>query len=286
MRARGVAGSIAGLDLSDHVCWTFGSDAEYREFRDAALYFVADGMALGQRLMYVSEREDDDVLTDLRSLGDIEALRRNGALVVQRVADAYPGGRPIADRGAQLAAFDQAVKQAVTEGYAGVRVVAEVSALVSEPGWCDGHAAWEQLADRYMAAPNPLAALCGYDRRIVGADVASTLACVHPVRHDANATFSVFTDEGAVCLEGEVDAFQTPLLERALEAVPGPPEGEPLVFDLAELRFIDVAATGVLTRHVTERAKRGVEIHVRRTRPLLRRLWALLDGTDDSVRFL
>jgi hypothetical protein len=236
MRARGVAGSVGGLGVSDHVCWTFGSDEEYREFRDAALYFAADGMALRQRLFYVSERRDDDVLTDLRSLGDPEALRRSGALVVQQVADVYPGGGPITDPEAQLAAFDGAVRQAVTDGFAGVRVVAEVSALASDPAWCEGHAAWEQLADRYMAAPNPLAALCGYDQRIVGDEGASVLASVHPVRHDATATFSVFADEGAVCLEGEIDAFQVPLLERALTAVPDTPDGEPLVVDLAELR--------------------------------------------------
>src|SRR5919109_1587547 len=180
MRARGVAGSVGGLGVSDHVCWTFGSDEEYREFRDAALYFAADGMALRQRLFYVSERRDDDVLTDLRSLGDPEALRRSGALVVQQVADVYPGGGPITDPEAQLAAFD-------------------------------------------------------------GDEGASVLASVPPVRHDATATFSVFADEGAVCLEGEIDAFQVPLLERALAAVPDAPDGEPLVVDLAELRFIDVA---------------------------------------------
>lgn len=292
MRARGVAGSVGGLGVSDHVCWTFGSDEEYRDFRDAALYFAADGMALRQRLVYVSERRADDVLSDLRSLGDPDALRRNGALVVQQVADVYPGGGPITDAEAQLTAFDEAVRQAMTDGFSGVRVVAEVSALVCEPAWCDTHAAWEQLADRYMAAPHPLAALCGYDQRIVGCAGASVLASVHPVRHDDTATFSVFADDGAVCLEGEVDAFQVPLLERALAAVPDAPGGEPLVVDLSELAFIDVAGTSVLARHVAGRVAGGAEVHVRRARPLVRRLWAMLDdmtgstGSSELVRFL
>jgi anti-anti-sigma factor len=282
MRARGVAGSVGGLGVSDHVCWTFGSDDEYREFRAAALYFAADGMALRQRLFYVSERRDDDVLTDLRSLGDPAAMRRDGALVVQQVSDVYPGGGPITDPEGQLAAFDGVVKQAVSDGFAGVRVVAEVSALVSDPAWSDGQAAWEQLADRYMVT-NPLAALCGYDQRVVGCDGASVLASVHPVRHDATATFSVFADDGAVCLEGEVDAFQVPLLERALDAVPDGPAGEPLVVDLSELRFIDVAGTGVLARHVAGLVAGGAEVQVRRARPLVRRLWGMLDGMTGST---
>jgi anti-anti-sigma factor len=283
MRARGVAGSVGGLGVSDHVCWTFGSDEEYGEFHDAALYFAADGMALRQRLFYVSERRDHDVLAHLRSLGDPEALRRDGALVVQQLADVYPGGGPITDPEAQLVAFDGAVSEAIADGFAGVRVVAEVSPLAADPAWRDGHAAWEQLADRYMAASNPLAALCGYDTRIVGRDGASMLASVHPVRHDATATFSVFADDGAVCLEGEVDAFQVPLLERALAAVPDAPGGEPLVVDLTELRFIDVAGTGVLARHIAGRIAGGAEVHVRRARPLVRRLWGMLDGMTGST---
>lgn len=292
MRARGVAGSVGGLGVSDHVCWTFGSDDEYVDFRDAALYFAADGMALRQRLVYVSERRDDDVLTHLRSLGDPEVLRRSGALALQRPSDFHPAGGPVTDPEALLATFDGAVRQAVADGFAGLRVVAEVSELVSDPAWCDGHAAWEQLADRYMAAPHPLAALCAYDQRIVGRDSASVLASVHPVRHDATATFSVFADDGAVCVEGEVDAFQVPLLERALAAVPDAPAGQPLVVDLAELRFVDVAGTGVLARHVARRVAGGAEVHVRRARPLVRRLWAMLDGMtgstglSESVKFL
>src|SRR5919108_2156482 len=190
MRARGVvarakgpasgARSVAGLGPSDHVCWVYGSDEEFAEFREAALQFAADGMALGQRLVYVADRAEDEIAAGLRSLGDVDALRERGALSIQRLAEAYVGGGPVSDCDAQLAAFDGAVERAIAEGFAGVRVVAEAGALAAGPAWCDHQARWEMVVDRYMATSRPIAALCGYDRRGVGPGGGAPPAPPHP----------------------------------------------------------------------------------------------------------
>lgn len=280
MRARGVAGSVTGLGPSDHACWVYGSDDEFRRFQSAALRFAADGMALGQRLMYVSDRDADDVLTGLSPLGDVESLRRREALAFGRPTDAQPAGAPVTDPDALLAVFRGAVDRAIGDGYAGVRVVAELGTFLDDPAWCGHQATWELVADRYMAEPHPLAAMCAYDRRSIGVDGAALLACVHPVHHDGAATFSLFVDGGALCLHGEVDAFQATLLERALAAAP---DWDPLVLDVAGLQFVDSVATTVIGRHATARAERGADVHVRRARPLLRRLWDLLGFGDGPV---
>jgi anti-anti-sigma factor len=277
---------VAGLGPSDHVCWVYGSDEEFADFRQAALQFAADGMALGQRLLYVSDRPEDEVLAGLRSLGDLEARREREALSIQSLAEAYPGGGPVLDHDAQLAAYDDAVERAVAEGFAGIRVVAEVSALAADPSWCDHLVRWEMVADRYMATSRPFAALCGYDRRLIGAEVAAALAAVHPIRHDGVAGFSLFAgDNGnarAVCLDGEIDAFQVPILERVLTALP---ESDTLVLDVSDLRFVDAAGTAALARQMSERAAGGVDVHVRHARPLFRRMWSLLGYCQESVRF-
>jgi anti-anti-sigma regulatory factor len=292
---------VAGLGVSDHVCWVYGSDEEVAEFREAALQFAADGMALGQRLVYVADRPEGEILAGLRSLGDVEALRDRGALSVQRLAEAYPGGAPVIDHEAQLAAYDDAVERAIADGFAGIRVVAEISALVADPAWCDHHVRWEMVADRYMATARPFAALCGYDQRVIGAEAASVLAAVHPVRHDGVTAFSLFAAGGGnsqgngngngtvngaagttLCIDGEIDAFQVPILERALTAVP---DSDALVLDMADLRFVDTAGTATLAQQMIDRAAGGVDVHVRSARPLFRRMWSLLGYCEESVSF-
>jgi anti-anti-sigma factor len=281
MRARGVVGSVAGLGPSDHVCWIYGSDAGFRRFQNRALRFAADGLVLGQRLVYVSDRDPDDVATGLGSLGDVESLRRRGALAVMRPTDMLPAGPPVTDPGALLAAFHAAVEQAIGDGFVGIRVVAELGPFLHDPAWCGDQARWELVGDRYMAGPRPLAAMCAYDRRVIGTDGAALLACVHPVRHDGSASFSLSADGDALCLDGEVDVFQSSLLERALAAVP---DWDPLVLDLGGLQFVDTAGTAVLASEVAARTARGAEVQVRRARPLVRRLWGLV-GFDGAAVF-
>jgi anti-anti-sigma factor len=282
MRARGVAGSAGRLGVSDHGCWIYGSDREYAEFRKAALRFAADGLALGQRLLFVGDRSEDEVLADLAPFGDVDTLRRRGALDIRRRADVYLGGGQVADPDAQLAAYDLAVEDAIAAGYTGVRVVAEVTGLLTDPSSCDQQVRWEMVGDRYMATSRPLAALCGYDRRVIGDAAAAVLTCVHPVRHDESVPFALFADDGALCLTGEVDAFEAPLLTRALAAVP--PDSS-LVLDVSDLRFIDVAGTAVLARHAVGQAANGLDVSLRGARPLLRRMWDMLGFCDESVRF-
>lgn len=282
MRTRGVADTPAGLGPSDHACWIYGSDGEFRRFQRAALRFAADGMALGQRLVYVSDRDAGEVVAGLGSLGDLEAFRQQEALALVRPTDMVPAGAPVTDPYGLLAVFDNAVEQAITDGFVGIRVVAELGTFLEDPAWCGDQARWELVGDRYMAGPRPLAALCAYDRRLIGADGASLLACVHPVRHDGSVTFSLFADDDALCLDGEVDAFQAPLLERALAAVPG---WSPLALDVGGLQFVDAAATAVLARQVTAWSHGGADVRLCRPRPMLRRLWELLGFGDGAEVF-
>ena len=68
------------------------------------------------------------------------------------------------DAEAQLALYGGATEEALKEGFTGLRVAADVTALVGEPSMWDAHVAWEAVADRYMASM-PLSAMCCYDRR-------------------------------------------------------------------------------------------------------------------------
>ncbi|MFL6125922.1 MEDS domain-containing protein [Actinophytocola sp.] len=63
------------LGLHDHVCWGFDDDVA---FRAAAVSFLHAGLALGQRVRYLGEREDD------------VAAQRFGATLVLRADQPVP----------------------------------------------------------------------------------------------------------------------------------------------------------------------------------------------------
>jgi anti-anti-sigma factor len=284
MRTRGLVDAAGGLGASDHVCWVYGSDREARDFRAEAARFGAEGLALGQRMVYVADRRDDDILADLTPMGDVADLRRRGALVLRRLADAYPGGGPVREVDAQRGAYLASMQQALEVGFRGIRAVVEASGLVAQPAWVDHQLAWEQAADRQMADDRRMAAICAYDRRVVGDEGASALACVHPAYRDPVVGFSLHAGPGGgVCLEGEVDAFQAPLLARALAATPSRPV---TVLDVSGLALLDAAGASTLAHHADRLRAAGRELHIEGASPLVRKVWHLLGFSQiQGVRF-
>jgi hypothetical protein len=57
---------------------------------------------------------------------------------------------PPIDATTQLAVYSAAVGDAIADGFAGIRVAADITPLVADPARRDAHLIWEQLADRYM----------------------------------------------------------------------------------------------------------------------------------------
>jgi anti-anti-sigma regulatory factor len=281
VRAHGTAGAPGVPSLSDHACWAYGDDGERDAYRSGAVAFMADGLALGQRLVYVADRRVAEPL-DLSSLGDVATMTERGELVVHDLADLAAGDGPVqAER--QLAALVASVDAALDTGWSGVRVVSEMTAQLSRAEWCATHVAYEQQLDRTMV-DRPLAALCAYDERVIGAEAARSVACVHPFRYGGGATFGLYATSDGVALEGEVDACQAPLLARALASLP--PQ-DPLVVDAGEATFLDAAATGVIARYAAGRQAAGAEVCVREAGPMLRRLYDLLGPSiSRSLRFL
>ena len=214
----------------------FSGEAEVRE---AIIAYLADGRRLGQRLIYVGGESEEELHEHLESLPGRDRLIRDGALQILSLPAIYELGEPI-DPDAQLAVYAGATEEALKEGYTGLRVGAEVTALVSSPETWEAHTRWESVADRYMAS-NPLGALCCYDTRQVPRHVVSDLACVHPAAVDPEglSPFHLYAPgaKNSLMLHGEVDYFCADDLDRLLAlATAGE---EKTVLDLSAVRFVD-----------------------------------------------
>ena len=271
-RASGALGPGWPAGLSDHAAWGYSSGSERAS---AASAWVADGLRIGQRTMYVAALSRDELAAELASVPGGADAAASGALVVVPSTELYDLSAPI-DAAAQLAQYAGAVDQALADGYRGLRVAADITPLVLDPGRRAAHLYWEQVADRYMVE-RPLAPLCLYDtRRIDGIDA---IVCAHPVQGPAEPAFALYGDAPRrIALEGEVDAFGAPTLAAMLSCLPETDE----VVDLSPLSFIDVRAAWTLHDAVQRRRAAGRVTVLAGASDTVRRLWDLC-GFDGSV---
>ena len=265
--------SASGLGLADHVCWNYGEEG----YLDAAVAFLDDGRRAGQRLLYVADRPRDALIDDLAGLDARDALRASGGLIVRPLAEAHGGDR-IRPR-LLLSAYDAATRQALADGFTGLRAVGESTPLVRDPADRAAWARWEHVADRWIAMGNPFAALCAFDRRVLGSGAVDEILQLHPLVHrcDGDVAFRLFGDGEDIALDGQVDLFSARDLRRAL-AHAG--DGESLVLDLSEVEFIDHHGLLTLGRHGEALARAGAALTLRGASPTVRLAWGMLRLDD------
>jgi hypothetical protein len=192
----------------DHIGWAFAGPAE---FAALARPFLAEGAALGEKLMYVAADPDP---------ADVAGLASPDALQIASIAEVY-GSSGIVDAPSQQATFTVALVQALAEGYTGIRVAADNTPLVTDEARLQAWTQWEIVADRFMSE-NPVTGLCAFDREKVDVDRLRHLATLHPLSpaDDPAPQFRMFADAGALWVEGEIDTFAVSQLRLALKFLP------------------------------------------------------------------
>ena len=273
MRSAGLLDPAARFGLNDHACWGYES---HEEGAALATSWLSDGLALGQRAFYVADSPRAALLDDLAHLaGRDEAIAR-GALVVTEASDIYDLSVPI-DATQQLAGYADMVEAAISDGYAGLRVAADITALVEDPSRRPAHVHWEQYADRYMVE-QPLAPLCLFDRRRIG-DAFAENEHVHPLAGPHKRAFALYASgPRQSTFDGEVDSLTAQPLAAALAALPD--RDDSIV--MSALRFTDSYGAWVLHRAMQRRRADGHPIVLLDAPPLLVRLWSLL-GYDPTM---
>jgi anti-anti-sigma regulatory factor len=263
VRRHGHVASAAGLGIDAHLGWDYDDDDELRR---AGAAFLRDGARLGQRLLYVADAPLPGLVEDLEDV-PVQVVSLAGLYDV--------GGRIVPER--QLERFAAATRDALADGYAGLRVLAEITPLVRDPARHADFVRWEHQADRWMSQGNPLSLLCAYDRRILGAGSVDDIFCVYPLvhTHGEEPPFRMFGDGGAAALGGEVDASGVPRLERVLTYVGGIEAG---VIDISAVDFLDHRALIALADH--GRLVGGLTL--RGAPPVVRHVWDLVGWPDSE----
>jgi anti-anti-sigma factor len=270
VRAHGVVGEVPAAGPADHLCWVYEDGPE---FDGAVAQFAAGGLDRGERLLLVGERIVESLHT---RRDDVDALIARGALETRTLDGAYDSTTEFAPD-EQLAFYQAEIRRAHADGFTGLRVVAEVSALAD-----DEHRAalvrWEHVADDFAASGSGFSAMCAY-RADLGTEALSDVAAVHPLvhAHDGVPPFRVFVDDHRIALAGSIDTFGAGRLSRVLaSSAVRPPTA---VLDLGAVDFVDVAACRTLAGWARGLAQRSIRLEVVGASALTRRMWHVL-GLD------
>jgi len=260
---------------SDHLCWVYDEDDE--TFDRAVRRFLAGGLERRERGLVIGNRVIDSIGTQADGFGDAAALAADGALRTLTTAEAYEAAGSFVP-GAQRTFYDDATREALADGYTGLRVVAEVSPLAEDSTSRASLVEWEHVADEFIAQESGFTAMCAYSSRL-SPEALTDVASVHPLVHAPAAAppFQVFFDGPRVALSGSVDTFSADRLARVLGS--SPVVGG-VVLDLADVDFVDVAATRVIARWGRDLADRGQPLEVHGASPLVRRMWRVLGLAD------
>ncbi len=144
----------------DHICSI--SDTEEQQLTTAATY-LTDGIERGERCVYVAETravlQRFDVA--LRAAGlDAALLRERGALIELTHAEAHLiGGRFDCER--TLAMIDDAIRQAIADGFSGLRMCGDMSWLLLDAPGSAEVASYEARLN-HVFADTRSAAMCQY----------------------------------------------------------------------------------------------------------------------------
>ncbi|WP_328871163.1 MEDS domain-containing protein [Streptomyces sp. NBC_00287] len=172
---------VERLQLGDHACLEVGDgESSWAVFTA----YTRTSLARQEKVLLVMDPDDlqDDEVVALLDRGGIEATKAhtNGQLSLKRTPQMYlPDGRFQKER--TIEAYRTEVERAHHEGWAGLRVAADMS-------WAPKAGLDEHILLDYEASVAPLfadplfTAICWYDRQRFGRTLLDDMARVHPLR--------------------------------------------------------------------------------------------------------
>lgn len=249
MREHGVRAECIRMRPHDHIGWIVDGPAG---FDAVTAPFLAEGAARNEWLVYVAA--DPDPAAPAR-LG--RGIASHGVQVAS-VAEVY-GPSGIVDAAAQRAAFAGLLRQALADGYAGIRVAADNTPLVTGEDRFAAWVRWELTADQFMAA-NPVTGLCTFDRQQTDVGRLRHLATLHPLSSAGSPRpqYRLFADNDQLRVVGQIDPFAAGQIRMALDVLP---PGTSVLIDLSAAAL----ASRIVTTALRQLREAGIPVTVRST---------------------
>jgi hypothetical protein len=168
----------AAFERGDHVCAVYAS---VEELADVVAKFLAEGLSRHERCWYVAAADEGPAVRNaLSACGvnvDVEVTR--GALAIIEGSGAYVV-RGDFDPEHTIAAFSDAIEQALTDGFSGFRAAADMSWALTLQNVADRVVAYEALL-RTLFATCRVTGLCLYHRERMPFEILNGALVTHPL---------------------------------------------------------------------------------------------------------
>lgn len=169
--------SISRMHPGDHYCGIFRTDEDHRQL---VLEFVRDGIARGEKMLYLVNIHTAAHLEKMLREAGIDAgpLLTSGQLTIRAAKDAYlTDGEFVPEKMIQL--LREATQHALDEGYPALRATGEMSwALAGDPG-SERLVEYESLLNTFFPGSKCIA-FCQYDRRRFDSEMLLDILHTHP----------------------------------------------------------------------------------------------------------
>jgi hypothetical protein len=204
---------------------------------------VAESFKTGKRVIVLAESKTDQLTRDL--FGRTGYGPHPDQVQIRSAADVYVGGHPF-DSNAMLGGLAADKQQALTDGFTGIHILADMTWAADDPRALDALAAHERASDD-LYSDGHASALCQYDRTRFRAGTIAACAAAHPALESAFDETDKIADDraafeigryGTVRARGEIDILNAELLGRALAVAAE--RSSDVCLDASELMFIDV----------------------------------------------
>ena len=250
-----------------HICLVVDDGDSYA---DSAAAFLSEGGARHEKTVTFGP-QDSLAQQRLQQLADV---------AVDPHVDVLDRG--LLDSERMFAMFRQEAATALDEGYARLRVAADMDWLLPVTRDGDETLRFEVLLDRVVSEVDATV-LCAYRRASFSPDTILGMRCTHPVvaGHSEREPVKVIAgDDGAWILSGELDVSASCVLVPALRAT----ASERWVVDVSGLVFADVSGMRAIVTAVRQANR---TLHARGASEKLKRYWRLagFDRTATRVVF-
>ncbi|MFB3814984.1 MAG: MEDS domain-containing protein [Terriglobales bacterium] len=168
---------LGSLRAGDHVCGMFRTNEEQQE---ATGMFLRDGIARGERIVYVaSAGTREDICGSLQRAGiDAEACLARGQLQLRNFRDAYIHNGEFRPE-VTFAFWNSELTAARAAGYSSLRVTGEMSWSLDHYSETDYLIEYEAKLNRLIPG-SAYTVLCQYDLRLFPTDLALQVLYSHP----------------------------------------------------------------------------------------------------------
>jgi len=222
--------------------------ADDGELDRAVAGFLSKGLSQGQRVGYFGWGGSDALRGRVSGVAGVDELIGRSAVQLGSLDERFR--RDVVPDPSTLVSFwAEATDAALGEGFTALRVVTDTTPWAEERPQRDAFLCTERFVDRYRL-DHPFSQLCVGRRETLSQEAVAEVASIHASAVAGEVPFHLHAALDAdLALDGEVDAFAAPLLERVVDCVRRADASQDVVIDAAGLTFIAHQSLVVLERH-------------------------------------